>query len=220
MSEDSFLTRWSRRKAAAKAEPLPEPARAGCGSPIRSREVAEPAPEPTCRRGRSLRLAARSIPIHFGYGHHGVLARGVPEGSRTAALVQGRGCSRSRLFATSSGCRRIPVGFQRPARDPRLRSAGVLAGSGAADGRELVGDVREAAGKVGDAHRVKPHRSATKAQDRSPQRYRRCTDRSASGYCVAASRLAAPQQNDPEPSEAALTPAQPRRSVTALNVSR
>src|SRR5690348_2495761 len=83
MSEDSFLTRWSRRKAAAKAEPAVEPAREE--QPAAAEAEAQPTPE---QPGKvvDLSLLPPLEEITSATDITGFLKAGVPEALRTAAL--------------------------------------------------------------------------------------------------------------------------------------
>lgn len=146
MSEDSFLARWSKRKAAAKAEPPPEPAREEAAAT----PVAEPQAAPEVA-AEEVDLSAlpplQSITAETDIT--GFLKRGVPEALRTAAL---------RKVWTSDPAIRDFIGLSENAWD--FNDPAAIPGFGPIDmpsdqvrqmAAELVGDVRKAAEKIESA---------------------------------------------------------------------
>jgi hypothetical protein len=196
MSEDSFLTRWSRRKASAKAEPVPEPAREG--EPPADAQ-AEPAPEqPTEEVDLSLLPPLEEITSATDIT--GYLKMGVPEALRTAAL---------RKVWTSDPAIRDFIGlsenawdFNDPAGIPGFGPLAMPAEEIRQMAAKLVGDVREAAEKVeGAPEQVAAHREAENLKTAQAQ------------SANSPSADTAMQQNDPaapQQSEAAAPESRPR----------
>lgn len=147
MSEDSFLTRWSRRKAAAQAEPLPDPAR-GEAKQAESDVQPQAAPEPAADEVDLSALPPLDS-ISSVTDITGFLKRGVPEALRTAAL---------RKAWTSDPAIRDFIGpsenawdFNDPAGIPGFGPIDMPAEQVRQMAAELVGEVRKAAEKIGDA---------------------------------------------------------------------
>jgi len=142
MSEDSFLTRWSRRKAAAKAEPAPEPARE-VQAPAEAQ--AQPASEQPAEEV-DLSFLPPLDEITAATDITGFFKAGVPEALRTAAL---------RKVWTSDPAIRDFIGLSENAWD--FNDPAAIPGFGPIEmapdqirqmAAKLVGDVREAAEKI------------------------------------------------------------------------
>jgi uncharacterized protein DUF3306 len=153
MSEDSFLTRWSRRKAAAKAQPVPEAVREGVPP---ADAQAEPAPEQPGEEV-DLSLLPPVEEITSATDITGYLKAGVPEALRTAVL---------RKVWTSDPAIRDFIGlsenawdFNDPAGIPGFGPLEMPAEQVRQIAAKLVGEVREAAEKVeGALEHVAEHR--------------------------------------------------------------
>jgi len=201
MSEDSFLTRWSRRKAAAKTEqvtePVAEPAREG-EPPAEAQ--AEPAPEQPAEEV-DLSLLPQLEEITSATDITGYLKAGVPEALRMAAL---------RKVGTSDPAIRDFIGlsenawdFNDPAGIPGFGPLEMPAEEIRQMAAKLVGDVREAAGKVeGALEQVASHRDGENlktadAEPANPPSIDTATQQIES---------AAPQQSEPAAAESRQRP--------------
>jgi hypothetical protein len=196
MSEDSFLTRWSRRKAAAKAEqvtePIAEPAREG--EPPADVQ-AEPAPEQPAEEV-DLSLLPPLEEITSATDITGFLKAGVPEALRTAAL---------RKVWTSDPAIRDFIGlsenawdFNDPAGIPGFGPMDLPAEQVRQMAAELVGEVRKAAETIEGALEQAPAAPEPTLQQTSAENPNPKTD-------IALQEAVATQQN-----ESATAESQPR----------
>jgi hypothetical protein len=189
MSEDSFLTRWSRRKAAAKAEPVPEPAREDeAGKP---KAQPQPATEPPAEEVDLSALPPLDS-ITSATNVTAFLRKGVPEALRTAAL--------RKVWATDPAIRDF-IGlsenawdFNDPAGIPGFGPLDVPSDEIRQMAAKLVGDVREAAEKVeGALEQVAEHRDGEnlKTADAEP------ANLPPADTAMQQNEPAAPQQSEP-----------------------
>jgi hypothetical protein len=194
MSEDSFLTRWSRRKAAAKAEPLPEPAREDAA--VRSEVEPEPAPEQAAEEVDLSALPPLDS-ITSATDITAFLRKGVPQALRTAALR--KAWTTDPAIRDFIGLSENSWDFNDPAGIPGFGPLEMSADQVRQMAAQLVGDVREAAGKVVSAiEQAAPQRD--EGEDLKTAEVGR-TDPALADTASRQAVSAAPQHNDPEPSE-------------------
>jgi len=165
MSEDSFLTRWSRRKAAVKAEPQPEavPEEA---PPANAAAEAEPTQAP-----EEVDLSA--LPpldeITSATDITAFLKRGVPEALRTAALR--RAWTSDPMIRDFIGLSENSWDFNDPTAIPGFGPIDMPAEQVQRMAAELVGEVRKAAETIDTAlEQVAPqHEHAEAARTPVPE---------------------------------------------------
>jgi hypothetical protein len=189
MSEDSFLTRWSRRKAAAKAEPAVEPAREEEGP---AEAQPQPAPEQPAEEV-DLSFLPPLEEITAATDITGFFKAGVPEALRTAAL---------RKVWTSDPAIRDFVGLSENAWD--FNDPTAIPGFGPMDmpaeqvrrmAAELVGEVRKAAETIEGALEQGPAEPEPTLQQTSAENPNPKTD------IAMQEDAAATQQNESPPAE-------------------
>jgi Protein of unknown function (DUF3306) len=206
MSDDNFLSRWSRRKAAAKAEPVPEPA------PVEQEATAAAQPDPAAAPpAEEVDLSA--LPpldsITSATDVTAFLRKGVPEALRTAAL---------RKVWTSDPAIRDFIGlsenswdFNDPASIPGFGPLEMSSDQVRQMAAQLVGDVREAAEKVdGVLEQAAPQHDQPENLKTAPVESPNPIPDGAAPQQIAS---AAPQQSEPEVAEA---PPRPRSHGSAL----
>jgi len=145
MSEDSFLARWSKRKAAAKAEPQPEPAREEANPPA---SVAPPAAEPAPDEVDLSALPSLDE-ITSATDITGFLKRGVPEALRTAALR--KAWSSDPMIRDFIGLSENAWDFNDPTAIPGFGPIDMPAEQVRQMAAELVGEVKKAAATIDNA---------------------------------------------------------------------
>jgi Protein of unknown function (DUF3306) len=142
MSEESFFTRWSKRKAAANAEPVPEPARV---EEAAAEAQPQPAPEQPAEEV-DLSLLPPLEEITAATDITGFLKPGVPEALRTAALR--KVWTRDPAIRDFIGLSENAWDFNDPAGIPGFGPIDMPGGQIRQMAAKVVGDVREAAEKV------------------------------------------------------------------------
>jgi hypothetical protein len=145
MSEDSFLARWSKRKAAAKAEPQPERPREETNPPAsEAQAAAEPAPDEV-----DLSALPSLDEITSATDITGFLKRGVPEALRTAALR--KAWSSDPMIRDFIGLSENAWDFNDPTAIPGFGPIDMPAEQVRQMAAELVGEVKKAAATIDNA---------------------------------------------------------------------
>jgi hypothetical protein len=198
MSEDGFLTRWSRRKAEAKAEPQPATA------PEQAPEAKEPAsaapPAEPQKAADEVDLSA--LPpleeITSATDITGFLKRGVPEALRTAALR--KAWTSDPMIRDFIGLSENSWDFNDPTAIPGFGPIDMPAERVQQMAAELVGEVRKAVETIDGALE-----QAMPQQDAAEQAPRQSPDTASPprvDIAMQQKEPAAPQQLDSAPADA------------------
>ncbi len=207
MSDDNFLTRWSRRKAAAKAEPASAPAR------VEEEEATAAAQSDPAAAPPAEEVDLSALPpldsITSATDVTAFLRKGVPEALRTAAL---------RKVWTSDPAIRDFIGlsenswdFNDPASIPGFGPLEMSSDQVRQMAAQLVGDVREVAEKLESAiEQAAPQHEHSENLETAPPQTTNPIPADAAPQQIAS---AAPHQSAPSPAEA---PPRPRSHGSAL----